>query len=58
MSELFMKRPSAKLYPEYYIVIKTPIDFKEIYRKIKKDIVINTVHVHVVRFFLFVLFLV
>ncbi|XP_019864490.1 PREDICTED: protein polybromo-1-like [Amphimedon queenslandica] len=38
MSELFMKRPSAKLYPEYYIVIKTPIDFKEIYRKIKKDI--------------------
>ena len=30
-----MKRPSAKLYPEYYIVIKRPIDFKEMYAKIK-----------------------
>ena len=35
LSELFMKRPSAKLYPEYYIVIKRPIDFKEMYTKIK-----------------------
>ena len=35
LSELFMKRPSAKLYPEYYIVIKRPIDFKEMYAKIK-----------------------
>jgi protein polybromo-1 len=38
ISELFMKRPSAKLYPEYYIVIKSPIDFKEIYSKIKNDL--------------------
>ena len=35
ISEMFMKRPSSKLYPEYYIVINKPIDFREISKKIK-----------------------
>ena len=33
--ELFRKRPSAKMYPEYYVVINQPIDLKEIRDKIK-----------------------
>ena len=33
--ELFRKRPSAKMYPEYYVVINQPIDLKEICDKIK-----------------------
>lgn len=37
VSELFMKRPSAKQYPEYYIVINKPIDLKEIFGKIKSE---------------------
>ena len=37
ISELFMRRPSPKLYPEYYIVIAKPIDFKEISKKIRDD---------------------
>ncbi len=32
-----MRRPSPKLYPEYYIVINKPIDFREISRKIKEE---------------------
>ena len=36
-AELFMKKPSAKAYPEYYVVIKNPIDFREIAQKIKQD---------------------
>ncbi len=35
LSELFMRRPSSKLYPEYYLVIKEPIDLREILKKIK-----------------------
>ena len=35
LSELFKRRPSHKLYPEYYMVIKEPIDLKEILGKIK-----------------------
>lgn len=41
ISELFMKRPSSKLYPEYYIVISNPIDFREIANKIKSNQVSN-----------------
>ena len=37
VSELFVKRPSAKQYPEYYIVIQKPIDLKEILAKIKSE---------------------
>ena len=35
LSELFMRRPSAKHYPEYYIVIKEPIDLREILVRIR-----------------------
>jgi len=35
LSELFMRRPSAKHYPEYYIVIKEPIDLREILTRIR-----------------------
>ncbi len=30
LSKLFMKRPSPKVYPEYYLVIPKPIDLREI----------------------------
>jgi protein polybromo-1 len=36
-AELFMRKPSAKMYPEYYIVIRSPIDFREISHKIKTE---------------------
>ena len=36
-AELFMKKPSAKQYPEYYLVIQSPIDFREILQKMKQD---------------------
>ena len=35
LCELFMRRPSPKVYPEYYLVIKQPIDFREILHKIR-----------------------
>ena len=35
LSDLFMRRPSAKLYPEYYVVIKEPIDLREILGRIR-----------------------
>ena len=35
LSELFMRRPSPKLYPEYYVVISEPIDLKEILGRIR-----------------------
>ena len=34
LSDIFMVRPSRKLYPEYYLVIPHPIDLKEIRSKI------------------------
>ena len=37
LCELFMRRPSSKLYPEYYIVIKQPIDLREILQKIREE---------------------
>ena len=36
-AELFMRKPSAKMYPEYYLVIRSPIDFREISLKIKTE---------------------
>ena len=36
-SELFMIKPSAKAYPEYYLVIQNPIDFREIGQRIKTE---------------------
>lgn len=36
VTELFVKRPSPKMYPEYYTIIKRPIDLKEIYQKIRE----------------------
>ena len=38
-----MKKPSAKQYPEYYVVIRSPIDFREIVQKIKQEQVRLTV---------------
>lgn len=35
LSELFQRRPSSRQYPEYYLVIKEPIDLKEILGKIR-----------------------
>ena len=35
LCELFMRRPSPKVYPEYYLVIKEPIDFREILHRIR-----------------------
>ena len=35
LSELFVRRPSPKLYPDYYLVIKDPVDLREIQGKIK-----------------------
>ena len=35
LSELFVRRPSSKLYPEYYVVIKEPIDLREILGRIR-----------------------
>ena len=35
LSDLFMRRPSSKLYPEYYLVIKEPIDLREILGKVR-----------------------
>lgn len=35
LSELFMRRPSSKLYPKYYLVIKEPIDLREIFGRIR-----------------------
>ena len=35
LSELFIRRPSSKLYPEYYVVIKEPIDLREILGRIR-----------------------
>ena len=32
-----MKRPSASMYPQYYLVIKNPIDLKEILHKIRSE---------------------
>ena len=37
LSEMFRRKPSAKMYPEYYIVVKKPIDLKEISAKIKSE---------------------
>ena len=37
LCELFMKRPSASMYPQYYLVIKNPIDLKEIMHKIRSE---------------------
>jgi protein polybromo-1 len=37
LCELFMKRPSATMYPQYYLVIKNPIDLKEILQKIRSE---------------------
>ena len=37
VSELFLRKPSAKMYPEYYIVIKKPIDLREIAGKVKSE---------------------
>ena len=38
LCELFMKRPSASMYPQYYVVIKNPIDLKEILQKIRSEV--------------------
>lgn len=35
LSDLFMRRPSAKLYPEYYVVIREPIDLREILGRVR-----------------------
>lgn len=35
--DLFMEKPSRKDYPDYYVVIKEPIDMKTIDAKIKSD---------------------
>ena len=35
LCDLFMRRPSPKVYPEYYLVIKEPIDFREILHRIR-----------------------
>ncbi|KAK0181294.1 hypothetical protein PV327_003587 [Microctonus hyperodae] len=35
---VFQLKPSKKLYPEYYIVIETPIDLKTIARKIQEGV--------------------
>lgn len=35
LSDLFIRRPSSKLYPEYYLVIKEPIDLREIVGRIR-----------------------
>ena len=35
--EMFMERPSKKLYPDYYAVIKDPMDMKTINERIKAD---------------------
>lgn len=35
--DLFMEKPSRKDYPDYYVVIKDPIDMKTIDAKIKSD---------------------
>ena len=37
LCELFMKRPLASMYPQYYMVIKDPIDLKEILQKIRSE---------------------
>ena len=37
VAELFRRKPSAKMYPEYYIVVSKPIDLKEISAKIKSE---------------------
>ena len=37
LCELFMRLPSASLYPQYYVVIKKPIDLKEILQKIRSE---------------------
>ena len=37
LCELFMKRPLSSMYPQYYVVIKNPIDLKEILRKIRSE---------------------
>eukprot|EP00731_Ephydatia_muelleri_P002754 Em0001g2754a len=36
ITDLFVKRPSPKMYPEYYTIIKRPIDLREIYQKIRE----------------------
>ena len=41
LCELFMKRPSAAVYPQYYLVIKKPIDLKEILQKVRSDAYTN-----------------
>ena len=35
--EMFMERPSKKLYPDYYAVINNPMDMKTINERIKAD---------------------
>ena len=37
ISEAFMKKPSAKSYPGYYMVIKNPIDLREIKQAIRNN---------------------
>ena len=37
VAEMFRRKPSAKMYPEYYIVVSRPIDLKEISAKIKSE---------------------
>ena len=36
LSDIFMRRPSIKLYPEYYRVIKEPIDLREILERVRR----------------------
>ena len=36
LSELFKKKPDRSIFPDYYIIISTPISLKEITDKIKK----------------------
>ena len=41
LSDIFMVRPSRKLYPEYYLVIAQPTDLKEIRGKVSSAKVID-----------------
>ena len=41
LSDIFMVRPSRKLYPEYYLVIAQPTDLKEIKGKVSSAKVID-----------------
>mmetsp|Transcript_18606 Transcript_18606/g.23447 ORF Transcript_18606/g.23447 Transcript_18606/m.23447 type:complete len:569 (+) Transcript_18606:3-1709(+) len=35
--ELFVTKPSKSLYPDYYMIIKNPIDLRTIHQRIKKN---------------------